>query len=143
MKALTAALLAAFLLATSVAFGANSATERTALPIYIGGEGPVRPVSVSIDTTGADLTVNDPPSDRMACIVGAFGAETNAANITIKSGSTTYSVPELAASTLVNVPLGNGPLFCTQPGEDLVIQSSAVYSSLLLYIIEAKKLILK
>lgn len=119
---------------------ANTATAQSALPISVGDSNGVIPVVVSIDTTGQDLTILTPDSGKMALIVGMFMSEGTAANITFKSGSTTYAIPELASNQGILFPIGQGVLVCGQPGEALKIQSSAVVTSMLIYVAQASRL---
>lgn len=134
------AVLAALLLCAQPAFAANSATARTALPIRIGGASPVVPYTLTFDTVDTDLTVVTPSSNKMACVVGVFGSEGTASNVTFKSGTTAYVIPELAANQGMLVPVSNHALFCTQPGEALKLSVSAAMSYLLLYVIQAQML---
>jgi len=119
------------------AFAANTATAQTALPIRIGGAGNVVPYVVAIDTTGNDLTIVTPAAGKMACVAGIYTSETSATNITWKSGSTTLAIPELAANQGQLMPLGSQVLFCTQPGEALVMQASVAISNMLIHVVQA------
>lgn len=143
MKQFFAGLLALFVLANSVAYAANTATAQAAQKIYIGDAGPVVPYVVSIDTTGNDLTIVTPTTGYMACVVGVYGSETSATNVTFKSGSTTLAVPELAANQGHLFGLGQGALFCTQAGEALKIQASVAISNLLIHVVQARALYFK
>lgn len=90
---------------------------------------------VAIDTVDTDLTIKDPAADELVMVLGVHFSEGGAAhNLTLKSGSTTNLVLELAANQGLSHPLGSGVFFVTQPGEDLIIQSSAALSNMLLYV---------
>ncbi|MBX2861172.1 MAG: hypothetical protein KTR14_08050 [Vampirovibrio sp.] len=141
MKKIGILLFAMLFLLTCLAaniFAANTATEQTARRINFSGEGPVRYVMASLDTVDTDLTVYDPPSKRMACVVGIRMSNSSPVNLTLKSGSDTMVTLELAS----NQGLwggGNTPL-CTAPGEDLIIQASAPVNSVLFELVAPKKL---
>ena len=142
-KAIRALLAVAFFLFVGIptGFAANTATVQAALPIRLpNGVGPVYPYVVAIDTTGSDLTIRTPATGNMVCVVGWQFAETNAANITFKSGTTTNVVFELAANQGVLESIHREPLYCTQPSEALKVQSSAAISSLLFYVVEPSRL---
>ncbi len=128
----------ALLALAPLSYAANTATAQANLPIIVGrGPQVVKPIVVSIDTTASDLTFFTPTRATMiACVVGVLGVDSTAATLTFKSGTTTNAILELAASQSINLPLGNGAFFCGQPGEALKIQSSALYTNLLLYVIE-------
>lgn len=137
----TLAVLAALLLCLPIpALAANTATARTALPIRVGGVAPVVPYTLTFDTVDTDLTVVTPSSNKMACVVGAFSSEGTASNVTFKSGTTSYVIPELAANQGILVPVSNHAMFCTQPGEALKISVSAAISYMLLYVIQGQLL---
>lgn len=138
MKKFLLAALAVLFLCQPAAFAANTATAQAALPIRLGGNrGPVTPYVVSFDTTASDLTIVTPDSDKMACIVGIAMSETSATNITVKSGSTTQVVYELAANQGFGEGIGNHAVICTQPGEALKMQVSVAVTSMLVYVIQA------
>lgn len=140
MKKLLAPLLAFFtlLMFHPFALAANSATAQTAMPIRVGGVGPVVPYVVAFDTTATDLTIVTPASDKMACIVGWLASETSATNVTITSASTANVALELAANQGIYDKIQNGVVYCTQPGEALKIQVSTAVSSMFLYVIQAR-----
>lgn len=119
---------------------ANTATAQSALPVSIAGSEGITPIVVAIGTIDTDLTIFTPDSGKVACIVGMFMSETSATNITFKSGSTSYAVPELAANQGILFPVGQGILICGQPGEALKIQSSVAITSMLLYVTQATRL---
>lgn len=116
---------------------ANTATLLYTLPARAQKAGPIKVYSVSIDTTGADLTICTPASGNSVYIVGLAVSEATAANVTIKSGSTTLWVAELAANQGILLPVENGFLMATAKGQALVLQSSAAVSNLLLHVVEA------
>lgn len=119
---------------------ANSATAQTALPIRVGGSGPVTPYVIVIDTADTDLTIITPSADKMACIVGALESETSATNLTFKVGTTAVAVPELAANQGILVPISNHAMICGGLGEALKTQASVAISKMLLYVIQASYL---
>lgn len=136
-KLLTGLLLGGFLLCASLAHSANTVTDVGDIDVRIGGVSPAHVKKVAIDTVDTDVTVYDPPSTKMACIVGLSASEGTATNLTIKSGSTTAIVFELAANQGIYSKITSGVDYCTAAGEDLIIQSSAAFTSLTFYIIEA------
>jgi hypothetical protein len=140
MKRLLSVALSAAILLCAPAFAQNDATAQTALPIRVGGAGYVVPYLVDIDTVDTDLTIVTPATGKMACVVGAFGAETSATNVTFKSGTTTQVIPELATNQGFLLPIANHALVCSQPGEALKIAASVAISSLILYIVQASYL---
>lgn len=140
MKRLLLGLLSLFFIAN--VWAANTATDQGDLDITVDGSGPVSPITVVIDTTATDLTIVDPASNKMACIVGWVHSEGTAVNLTLKSGSTTHGVLELAANQGIAETMGH-PLFCTLEGEDLIIQSDTAISYLTLYTIQASRLKIK
>lgn len=114
----------------------NTATAQTALHIRVGGNLTVVPYVVSFDTGGQDLTIRTPATGKMIFLVGMFMSETDATNITFKSGSTTLVVPEIAANQGILVPIKNHVILATQPSEALKMQVSVAVSSILLYVVE-------
>ena len=123
---------------------ANTATSQSVVPIGYshGGSGiGATPVTVVIDTTGADLTVFTPSSDKYWAILGISYVETDAHNLTIKSGSTTLVTYEMAANSGLVHPMGNGILLTgVARGDALVIQSSVAISSMVFYVQQFKEL---
>lgn len=123
---------------------ANTATAKTALPIQVCGVNVV-PYVVSIDTVDTDLTVRTAANDKaMVAVVGIMFSEGTAANLGLKSDSgNTYVTLELAANQGLYLPLSGDVCFATQPGEDLIIRSSAAISSMLLYVIDTSKIVVR
>jgi len=119
---------------------ANAATAQTPLLMQIGGRAvPVTPVVVTFDTTAQDLTIFTPASGKMACVVGLNFSEGTAANLTVKSGSTTLVTWELATNQGVLSPIGNHAIFCGAVGEAIKFNVSAVISTMLVYVAEADR----
>jgi hypothetical protein len=128
------------LLITGTALASNTATDMYQAPIRVYDEGPVHMVKAAIDTINTDLTLYDPGAEKYACIVGLHASDGTAANLTLKSGTTTITLFELAANQEkrgVTVPI------CAAKGQDLIMQSSAAYTSLLFMIVEASKMAVK
>lgn len=121
-------------------YAANTATDLTDLPIKVGGLKPVYPVLLQIDTASADVTVYDTVGNNITCITGWLGVEATAVNVTIKSASTVNTVLELTTNQGLGHPISDGVVYCTAPGEDLVMQFSDVYTYLLLYLISGSDL---
>lgn len=139
MKKLLSALLV-LALSCQIAYAANTVTAQTALPISVGGSNGVIPTVVTIDTTASDVTLLTPDSNKMACVASVFMSEGTAANLTFKSGSTTYAIPELASNQGILTLITRGVLFCGQPGEAVKVQSSAAVSFMLFNMIQASRL---
>lgn len=120
---------------------ANTATAQTALSIGVAGANQVIPYVISLDTTGADLTIRTPATGNMVGIVGLAYREASAHNLTIKTGSTTLLVAEFAATDAGTfIPIGSGGLLAvTAKSEALVIQTSVIITSMLMYVVESAK----
>lgn len=118
----------------------NSATSLNKIPINVKGSDidGVTPVKVIIDTGSADLTVYTPSAGKRWAIVGWMEAEATAANLTVKSGTTTLFIWEGAANRRIEHPVGNGILFVGNvAGEALVLNSSATNPSyVMVYVAE-------
>lgn len=124
-------------------WAANSATNQSVLPITFAkaeNQTVVTPVVVTFDTTGSDLTVYTPASGNMACLVGASFSDSTAANLTIKDGSTSLVVWELAAYQGLLERLDGGVVLCGTNSNAIKMQVSAVISTMVLYFIEAPRL---
>lgn len=123
---------------------ANTATLVATTPRR-GSAGPVYSYLINIDTTGADLTIRTPANtENRVFLVGALLSDGTANNITFKSGSTTLCTPEFGANQglLVPVPANgqDGWIMATAAGSALVINCSALLTSALLHVVEAKEL---
>jgi len=91
--------------------------------------------SVTIDTTGSDLTVFTPATGNHVFVHGVIFSEGTAANLTFKSGSTTLITPEMAANQGVWSSIERDVFhLSTAKGEALVLNSSAAISSMLVYV---------
>lgn len=106
--------------------------------------GPVYSYNITIDTTGADLTLHTPAATNRVFLVGAVLSDGTANTITFKTGSTTLCAPELAANQGIFTPVGTGQkdqwLLATALGEALKINCSALLTSGLFHIVEAPAL---
>lgn len=123
---------------------ANAATVQGTVPIGYASSGvglKTSVVNVLIDTTGADLTVLTVDSDKYWAILGISYVETDAHNLTIKSGSTTLVTYEFTTNSGLVHPMGNGILLTgIARGSNLVIQSSVAISSMVFYVQQFKEL---
>jgi len=119
---------------------ANTATAQTALPVTVGGHGPVIPVVVTMDTTGSDLTVYTPDSDKVLALVGITFAEGSANSLTIKSGSTTLVTLELTTFQGLSHKVGGGAILFTAKGEALKFNvGTAAVSTMIVYVVQAER----
>lgn len=117
---------------------ANTATEKTGLPVAVWGQGVVFPVEVAIDTVDTDLTVFTPATGKMVGVVGINYAEATAHNLKFTSGSDLEATFEMGANSGIAQGISKTELFyCTQPGDALKVQSSAAISGpMIIYVIE-------
>lgn len=112
----------------------NTATLVATVPRR-GAPGPVYSYRVNIDTTGADLTIRTPDSDKAIFLVGMVLSEASATNLTFKNGSTTMVIPELTTyqGILERVQFGGdntfGFILGTSLGSALVVQSSVAITT--------------
>jgi len=98
-------------------------------------------VRANFDTTDTDLTINTSPDSTMTCMVGLAFSDSTPANLTIKSGTDTLTTLELGANQ--GVFSGNVGPFCTEEGEDLIMQVSALIGQIGIKFIESTKLRIK
>lgn len=89
----------------------------------------ITPTVVSIDTLNSDLTVVAAATGKQIAVVSFSYVGSSAANVTLKSGSTTRKVLELAANSGVWKGISPEILFITAPGEALVMRSSAAITN--------------
>lgn len=118
---------------------ANTSTLFQRVPVAFSSMGysEVFQYVVAFDTTGADLIVHSPPSDKMAALVGIYYAEADAHDLLIKSESTTLITLQMPASSgqVKGIGPGDGPLVITKPGEDLVLRcNTANVTSMICYV---------
>lgn len=122
---------------------ANTATLVGTTP-RLKQAGPVFSYLVNIDTTGADLTIRTPATGNRIYLVGILLSDSTANNITLKNGSTTACVLELAASQGLATPVQTGGsdsfLMATDVSTALVINCSALLTGALIHVVEAKEL---
>lgn len=124
---------------------ASSVTASTALNLYPinGGLYQVTPTKVVINGDTNPHNVIQPASTHMVGVVGLVMCGTNAATITLDSynnggSSVTYSIDlNLAAKQPVITPIGQGIIFCTEPGDYLRVTSTADIN-ILFYTVEDK-----
>lgn len=124
---------------------ANVASAQSPIPVKYGNSGfaMIIPVIVTMDTTGADLTVYTPDSTRFWAIAGINYRETSAHSLIFKSGSTTLVTLEQAANSVLEHKIGDG-IYMTglAKGDALKINAgTAAVSSILFYIMEFEQLI--
>lgn len=128
---------------------ANVATAQSPLPIEYGHNGAgnsfIIPVIVTMDTTGADLTIYTPAATNFAAIVGIKYSEASAHSLIFKSGSTTLVTLEQAANTVVNHGVGQGIYLAgLAKGDALKINAgTAAVSSILFYVMEFNQLTIR
>lgn len=115
----------------------NTATAQAALPIRVGGAGPVIPYVLTFDTTNTDLTIVTPGTGKMAAIVGMWMSQTAATNIILTSGTTQLVTLQLAGNEGIYDKINSGAIFITQPAAALKIQVSVAVPSMLIYVVQA------
>lgn len=93
------------------------------------------------DTASADLTINTSPADTMTCMIGILFSDSTAANLIVKSGTDTLATLELGANQ--GMFDGNVGPFCTEEGQNLIMQVSDIIGEIGIKLIESKKLKLK
>jgi len=117
---------------------ANTANKVDDLPVQIGGGIGVAEYEISIDTVNSDLTVRTAPNstDRI-WITGILFSENASGKLVIKSknGATVNKSKtiELGANQGAWEGVKNSFLFATKAGDDLVVQSSMLLTSLTLF----------
>lgn len=124
---------------------ANTSTLEDTLPISIGGAQAIREYHLAIDTVDTDLTVHTPATGKRVFVVGMWFAEGTATNLTLKSATTPSKsvVLELAANQGGWDSIGKDIIWVCTSGEALVVQSSAAISDLIIYTVEAERMILR
>jgi hypothetical protein len=115
--------------------------ELYTLPVRVGGAGPVRVISGSL-TAATDETVYTPTSsNNCVFLVGQYFSESNATNVTYKSGSETLNTGEFAANQGVYDKVQAGFILATEAGQALKINPSVDISSAIFHVIEAPALV--
>jgi len=114
--------------------------ELYTLPIRIGGVGPVHVISGSL-TSSTDEIIYTPAADKCAFLVGQLFSETDATNITYKSGSDTIVTVELATNQGIYDKVSEGIITASEMGAVLIANPSVSVSSAVFYVIEAKSLV--
>lgn len=120
----------------------NTATELFQNESRIYGLGPVRTVQITFDTVDEDLVVHSPIAGNSAFLTKLVFSEADAANLTIKSGSDSLVVLQLAANQGVWTPQDGIPIH-TEYGEDLIMQCSVAIATMVAYIVEGRKMEIK
>lgn len=122
---------------------ANVATTLTAIPMAMSsgkqGFSQITPVIVTMDTTGADLTVFTPSlTTNYPAIISLTYQESSAHTLKFTSGTTVYVTLERSAGDGAGLPVGTGGfVLIGQKGEALKIQCGTnAISSMLLYCCE-------
>ena len=85
-----------------------------------------------------EATILTPDAANRVFVVGLIFGETSATNLQFKSGSSAIFTLELAANQAVYDKVGDGFMFATKAGEALKLESSAVLSSVMISVVEAK-----
>lgn len=117
---------------------ANTATLRDTIPAQFGRLTPVYEYEVSIDTTGADLSVRAASSsEKRLWVIGLLQSESTSGNLILKSQSKSKTL-ELATNQGIYDKTGQGFIFCTKPGETFTIQASMAITGLTFYIVEGE-----
>lgn len=124
---------------------ANALTDHGSFPIaYKGmGGGIIKQYTVSLDTA-ADLTVHTPASDAYAAVIGVFGQDGAAFDVTFKTASTVLCTLEssaLSGPARLQQGLLEGPLCSTKKGEALNMTVTAGASLVaVVWVLEYKQL---
>ena len=123
---------------------ANTATLVSTSSITIAGVDVVYGYAIAIDTINTDLTIRTPAATKMIGVVGWVHRENAAYDFSFKSSPSTTLVTIETASTTSPVPvlIGQGVLAVTVPGQALIVQSTVVVTSMLLYVIESDRFFL-
>lgn len=115
---------------------ANTATPDTALRINYGMmkyNPNIIPVRINYDTSGADLTIYTPDSNKMVLLAGLQYAKNAAHTLTFKSGSTVLVTFDLAGGGFTQ-NVGEGLMLIGNVGEALVLSSNAALGSCIAYV---------
>lgn len=115
---------------------ANSATLVTR---FLSGGYPSHEYKVVIDTVDTDLIVHSPAAGNHAILEGILGNKDALTSLTFKLGSTSIPLP-LGANQGMLEPSEKGKvLLITPQGDDLIIQSSAAYDCIVMFVREADR----
>ena len=121
---------------------ANTATAQTALRVNYGmmkANTNVIPVFFNYDTTGADLTLFTPDSDKMVLLAGLQYAKNSAHTLTFKTASTTIVTYDLAGGGFTQ-NIGDGIMLASAVGEAFKINSNAAIGAGVAYIYHTSEL---
>lgn len=111
----------------------NTAAAQTAIQ---GPEGKIYPVIITLDTTGADLTVFTPDTGKYAEMIGLMYVNALAHKLTCKSNTTTLWVTELANNSGIFNPLSNDIIAASLAKSDplkLRVDTAALTATVLAY----------
>lgn len=106
------------------------------------GVGPVLDIQGSLSSGEGDILVFAPtvPGARL-WLVAALFARKVALDLTLKSGASKTQTFELAISQGLWDKTGLGYVFCTRPGENLLVACSTTVSSVRFKVIQSERLL--
>lgn len=119
---------------------ANSATAQEAID---GPDGKIYPVTIVLDTTGADLTVFTPDAGNYGIMIGLMYVNALAHKLTMKSGSTTLWVAELANNSGIFTPMSSdkiGHSLTKGAALKLRVDTAALTAQILAYFVKSTHL---